>query len=59
MRRLLPAPLPASREEMQDIPIYCQRFVLQEPDPVTAAELHLPLKWLTNTGSWAEFSRPI
>lgn len=51
MRRLLPAPLSASGEEMRAFPIYCQRFFLEEPDQVTAAELHLPLNWLTNTGS--------
>lgn len=36
--------LPASGEEMRDFPIYCQRFLLNDPDLGTAAELHLPLK---------------
>ncbi len=36
--------LPASGEEMRDFPIYCQRFVLDEPELGTAAELFLPLK---------------
>jgi AraC family transcriptional regulator len=36
--------LPASGEEMRDFPIYCQRFLLAEPEMGTAAELHLPLK---------------
>jgi len=36
--------LPASGEEMRDFPIYCQRFLLDEPAGGTAAELFLPLK---------------
>jgi AraC family transcriptional regulator len=36
--------LPASGEEMRDFPIYCQRFLLDDPDLASAAELHLPLK---------------
>ena len=36
--------LPASGEEMRDFPIYCQRFLLDEPELGTAAELFLPLK---------------
>ncbi|WP_309629843.1 AraC family transcriptional regulator [Brevundimonas sp.] len=36
--------LPASGEEMRDFPIYCQRFLLDDPELGTAAELHLPLK---------------
>jgi AraC family transcriptional regulator len=36
--------LPASGEEMRDFPIYCQRFLLNDPELGTAAELHLPLK---------------
>jgi AraC family transcriptional regulator len=36
--------LPASGEEMRDFPIYCQRFLLDDPVRGAAAELHLPLK---------------
>lgn len=36
--------LPASGEEMRDFPIYCQRFLLGDPEQGAAAELHLPLK---------------
>ena len=36
--------LPASGEEMRDFPIYCQRFLLDEPEVGAAAELFLPLK---------------
>lgn len=36
--------LPASGEEMRDFPIYCQRFLLDEPELGAAAELFLPLK---------------
>ncbi|HWW12348.1 MAG TPA: AraC family transcriptional regulator [Brevundimonas sp.] len=36
--------LPASGEEMRDFPIYCQRFLLDDPAQGAAAELHLPLK---------------
>lgn len=36
--------LPASGEEMRDFPIYCQRFLLDDPEQGAAAELHLPLK---------------
>lgn len=36
--------LPASGEEMRDFPIYCQRFLLDQPELGTAAELFLPLK---------------
>lgn len=31
---------------MRGFPIYCQRFFLEEPVQLKAAELHLPLKWL-------------
>lgn len=36
--------LPASGEEMRDFPIYCQRFLVDEPEPGAAAELFLPLR---------------
>ena len=36
--------LPASGEEMRDFPLYCQRFLLDQPELGTAAELFLPLK---------------
>lgn len=36
--------LPASGEEMRDFPIYCQRFLLDEPEQGAAAELFLPLR---------------
>jgi AraC family transcriptional regulator len=36
--------LPASGEEMRDFPVYCQRFLLDEPELGAAAELFLPLK---------------
>ena len=36
--------LPASGEEMRDFPIYCQRFLPDDPEQGPAAELFLPLK---------------
>lgn len=36
--------LPASGEEMRDFPIYCRRFLLDDPEQGAAAELFLPLK---------------
>jgi AraC family transcriptional regulator len=36
--------LPASGEEMRDFPIYCQRFLLDDPEQGAAAELFLPLR---------------
>ncbi len=36
--------LPASGEEMRDFPIYCQRFLPDDPEQGAAAELFLPLK---------------
>jgi AraC family transcriptional regulator len=36
--------LPASGEEMRDFPIYCRRFLPDDPEQGSAAELFLPLK---------------
>ena len=36
--------LPASGEEMRDFPIYCRRFLLDDPEQGAAAEVFLPLK---------------
>ena len=36
--------LPASGEKMRDFPIYCQRFLPDDPEQGPAAELFLPLK---------------
>lgn len=36
--------LPASGEEMRDFPLYCQRFLVDGPEPGGAADLFLPLR---------------